>query len=370
MNRRVTIVTGSRADYGLLRPVIAAIRAEDRLDAEVMVTGTHLLGANPTSADVIADGPVGCTIPMQVDGETGRFADAIALGRGVSGFATAFADATPDVVLVLGDRIEAFAAASAAAVAGIRVAHMHGGDRAEGVADESLRHAISKLAHLHLAATARSAERLVAMGEEPSCTHLVGSPAVDGLATIEPLDDATYNELGAPEILFLLHPTGDAPDLERQRALDLLDRCRAAGRVLALEPNHDPGREAIMAALAERPDVRCISHLDRHRFIGLLRRCRMVAGNSSAGLIECAVLGVRCLDVGARQAGRERPLNVIRCANADNPGALALAVERTLGEPMPRYTHPYGDGRTGERVAELLATFDSDKHPIRKQNSY
>ncbi|MBT8486063.1 MAG: UDP-N-acetylglucosamine 2-epimerase, partial [Phycisphaerae bacterium] len=147
--KRIAVVTGSRADFGLLRPVIAAIAAEPELELRLVVTGTHLLPPSFTHETVSAQFDVATRIPMQVAGEVGRDADAAALGRGVSQLAQEFAESHPDVVLVLGDRIEAFAAAAAAAVGGRHVGHIHGGDRAEGVADDAMRHAITKLAHLH-----------------------------------------------------------------------------------------------------------------------------------------------------------------------------------------------------------------------------
>ena len=160
---------------------------------------------------------------MQVPGESGRLADARALGRGIAVLADILATISPDIVLVLGDRIEAFAAASAAAIGGIRVAHIHGGDRAEGVADESMRHAITKLAHVHFPASAESAQRILSLGEQPATIHLVGSPSVDGLAAMPALGDARYGELGAPEFVFLMHPCGRSDDAEYADAAAALD---------------------------------------------------------------------------------------------------------------------------------------------------
>ena len=146
--RSVAVVTGSRADFGLLRPVMQAIDDHAQLALRVFTVGSHLLGAKPTREEVEASFEVERTIQMQRPGAASRIADAEALGRGISQLASCFQDSPPDVIVVLGDRIEAFAAASSGAIAGIRVAHLHGGDRAEGIADESMRHAISKLAHV------------------------------------------------------------------------------------------------------------------------------------------------------------------------------------------------------------------------------
>jgi UDP-hydrolysing UDP-N-acetyl-D-glucosamine 2-epimerase len=367
--RSIAVVTGTRADFGLLCPVMSAIEAHPDLRLITCVTGCHLLPPSRTIDEVAEAFTITHTVEMQRPGQARRIADAAALGRGISGLAEVFDHDRPDVVLVLGDRIEAFAAAATASVAGIRVAHLHGGDRGEGIADESLRHAITKLAHIHLPATARSTERIIAMGEEPLRTHLVGSPAIDGIREIAPLDDGQYEALGRPDIVFLLHPTGKPDATERERAELLLKISRRYGRLLALHPNFDAGRDGILGAILDADDLRHVAHLRRIQFIGLLRRVRMIVGNSSAGLIEGAAIPVRCVNVGSRQAGREKPPNVINCPRWER-SLIEAALRRAAQEPVLSFQHPYGNGRTGERTAELLATFDSDKHPLSKQNTY
>lgn len=366
--RNIAVVTGNRAEYGLLRPVIQAISTHKALKLKLLVTGTHLLPPGRTVEQVQAEFPVAATIQMQVPGQSGRLADGEALGRGVSGFAAHFVTEAPDVVVVLGDRLEAFAAAAAASIAGIRVAHLHGGDRAPGVADEAMRHAISKLAHIHLPATARSAERLIAMGEEPSRVHLVGSPAIDCLAAMPAIDDRTYDELGRPDLVFLLHGQNRDDDDERLDALTLLAACSRYGRVLAIHPNFDHGRDGIIKAIRQA-DVPFREHLPRATFVGLLRRARALVGNSSTGLIECAALGTRCINVGPRQAGREKPPNVLDVPDWD-PKRLDAAIARAMSVPLSPFKHPYGNGQAGPRTAQVLASFNEDLHSLTKRNSY
>lgn len=373
--RRIAVVTGTRAEWGLLRPVCEAIRGERGLALQVVAGGAHLLAPARTIEEVRAFAPGLVEFAMQVPGDTGRLADARALGRGTAALADVFTAIAPEVVVVLGDRIEAFAAASAAAVGGIRVAHIHGGDRAEGVADESMRHAITKLAHIHFPASAASAHRILAMGEQPQTVHLVGSPSVDGLHAMAPLDDAAYRELGAPEYIVLMHPCGRSDAAEHADAAALLDAACARGRVLALMPNSDPGRAGIARAIAERcAQVRVAEHLPRARFVGLLKRpeIRALVGNSSAGIIEAAALGVRVVDVGARQRGRERAANVVHCPAADPhalAGALAEAARPVAVADHP-LRHPYGSGGAGARIARVLAHCDLATHPLQKLNAY
>ncbi len=369
--RKIAVVTGTRAEWGLLRPVCAAIRAERGLALQVVAGGAHLLAPARTIDEVRAFAPALVEFPMQVAGESGRLADARALGRGIAVLADHFASLAPDIVVVLGDRIEAFAAASAAAIGGIRVAHIHGGDRAEGVADESMRHAITKLAHVHFPASPESAQRILGLGEHPATVHLVGSPAIDGLADVAPLADTRYAELGSPEFVVLLHPCGRDEPSEYADACDVLDAALAHGRVLALAPNSDPGRGGIVRAISERLGaLRVADHLPREQFVGLLKRSELKAlvGNSSAGIIEASALGTRVVDVGTRQRGRERARNVVGCAVVERDAVMEAIAEAVMAPR--RTTSPYGDGTASTRIAAVLASFDASRHPIAKLNAF
>ena len=369
--RRIAVVTGTRAEWGLLRPVCESIRREPGLSLQVVAGGAHLLAPARTIDEVRAFAPALVEFPMQVAGETGRLADARALGRGIAVLADILATAAPDIVVVLGDRIEAFAAASAAAIGGIRVAHIHGGDRAEGVADESMRHAITKLAHAHFPASAESAQRILSLGEQPATVHLVGSPSIDGLAAMPPVSDARYSELGAPEFVFLMHPCGRPDDAEYGDASAALDAAMSRGRVLALAPNSDPGRGGIVRAIAERcGGLRIAEHLPREQFVGLLKRTevRALVGNSSAGIIEASAIGTRVIDIGPRQRGRERARNVVSCAVAERT-AIEEALDRALAA-RPEATTPFGDGGASARIARTLAELDFARHPLAKLNAF
>lgn len=357
--RTIAVVTGTRAEFGLLTSVMRAIDAHPKLRLCTIVTGTHLTAG--TWRDVRDAGfAIEAKVPMQNRGHTGRAADVVALGRGIAGLGEAFERLAPEVVLVLGDRIEALAAASAASVGGRRVAHLHGGDRAEGVADEAMRHAITKLAHLHFPVTAESRRRLIRMGEDPAATFNHGSPAIDALAGIIPADDA-------PELIVMQHPTGQSDDDEARAMRGTLAATRGHRR-LVLWPNHDPGRGGIVRAIERDARDEVADHLPRARFLAMLAGAKAIVGNSSAGLIEAAALRVPCVNVGSRQAGRQKPGNVIDCD--EGKAAVVAAVARALAVDMRRLRHPYGRGDTGERIAATLAALDLDAVPIRKRNRY
>jgi UDP-hydrolysing UDP-N-acetyl-D-glucosamine 2-epimerase len=363
--RTIAIVTGTRAEYGLLAPVIDAIDARRGLSSRLIVGGVHL--SSGTWKQITH--PIHARVPMQKRGETGRDADVAALGRGVANFGKAFAQLRPDVVLLLGDRIEIFAAASAASVGGYRVAHIHGGDRAEGVADEAMRHATSKLAHLHFAASAQSRRRLVRMGENPRYVFNVGSPAVAGLRDIAAIDNDTLAQLAVdpanPYVVVMHHPVGSS-DSDERRMMDAILCATAKQQRVVMAPNHDSGRNGIMRAIASH-GIQPITHLPRAQFLGLLKRCDMLLGNSSAGLIEASAVmpgGVKVINIGTRQGGRERPGNVIDC-DADE-----RAIRAAMRKPQRRCRHPYGKGDAPEQMAEILATIDLKAVPVRKCNSY
>lgn len=376
--RRVAVVTGTRAEFGLLEPVMHAVERSATLELSVIVAGTHFLPPAETWREVEArwGHRIGGEVPMQQSGHLGRFHDAIALSHGIAGMCSVFEQTSPGWIVVLGDRVEALAAAAAAAIGGLAVAHLHGGDRAEGVADESIRHAISKLAHLHLPATEQSAERLRRMGEDSDRVHVVGSPAIDALAAVRAADDALWEEAGAPSVVLLLHPIGDCDEQERRRASTIAGALTDE-RVLWLMPNHDPGREGVLMGCSEESVAQRwtrFDHMPRDRFLSVLARLGadrgVIVGNSSAGLIECAALGVPCVDVGERQGGRERPGTVVHVAG-ESIGEIREAISAARRIDRATASHPYGQGRAGENAAALLSRIDpTNRCLLRKRNAY
>jgi UDP-hydrolysing UDP-N-acetyl-D-glucosamine 2-epimerase len=393
--RRVLVITGSRSEFGLLRPVMQAVRKQTRLRLQVAVAGEHLLAPADTWKEVAAEFCIDAKVPMQRRADRGRLDHAAACARGMAGFAAAYKKLKPDWVVVLGDRIEAFAAASAASIAGIGVCHIHGGDRAEGIADEAMRHAITKLAHLHCAATKLSADRIRRLGENPAQVFVTGSPAIDGLDRVRPLSKAEADLLGDPTIVVLVHPSGISPEDDAgwaTTAFALASVCGASkhgcseregsSHALLVGPNCDPGSERIRERwheLQRRFGCKVVNHLPRGTFLGLLRRLSarggVLIGNSSAGLIEAAALKVRVINLGPRQNGRERGGLVVDMpdysdASCDSVRAAYSMLEKDRW-PSAGRSHPYGDGRAGPRIAALLAKTDPhDPALLRKRNSY
>ncbi|RNC82708.1 MAG: UDP-N-acetylglucosamine 2-epimerase (hydrolyzing) [Phycisphaera sp.] len=356
--RRIAIVTGTRAEFGLLRPVMHAVRDRNDLELMVIAAGSHLVQPAKTYYEIKQEFDVIDSVPMQTVGRVGRWHDVESTGKGVSRFARSFERLRPDVVVVLGDRIEAFAAASAASIGGIPLAHIHGGDLAEGVADEAMRHAITKLAHIHFPATETSASRIKRMGEPASRVHVVGSPAIDGLGGFDAMGDEQAQEFGDPRVVFLMHPIG-RPDEQEEAVASAALEAIGDRPTLCLMPNLDPGRVGIVRAIeAHDAHVTVCDHLPRREFVPLLKRLAsnggLLVGNSSAGLIEAGAVGLPVVNIGPRQSGRERGSNAVDAAG-ENAGAIADAIGHALELDRGSITHPFGDGSTGPRIAAELA---------------
>jgi UDP-hydrolysing UDP-N-acetyl-D-glucosamine 2-epimerase len=274
----------------------------------------------------------------------------------------------PDVVLVVGDRVEAFAAASAAHIAQIVVAHVHGGDRAEGVIDDSLRHAITKLSHIHFPATAASRDRIIRLGEDAGRVHLVGTPGIDGikrLAASAPLEYERHRYA-----LLVMHPDRGGSDVGV--ALDAIQKA-GIEQIVAIYPNNDPGADRIIRTLERRRSeiTSLLKNAPRERFLRLLRDAALLLGNSSSGIIEAASFGTPVLNIGPRQAGRERSENVtdVPCREADIRRAMARIWNG--GKPR-RFTgeNVYGREGAGRRIAGVLARVRLDNSLLRKLISY
>jgi UDP-hydrolysing UDP-N-acetyl-D-glucosamine 2-epimerase len=289
----------------------------------------------------------------------------------MSQLAHAFEELKSEIILIVGDRVEAFAAASAAHIGGRIVAHVHGGDRALGQVDDVLRHAITKLAHVHFPATKQSAQRIVSLGEDRWRIHRVGAPGIDGIAARANPQPWT-NRLA----LLVLHPVNADDRLEHRRAALVLGAVQSFDfdRIVIVYPNNDPGSEGIARCWQEHaadPRVVVQRNLARPAFLGLLRDAAVLVGNSSSGIIEAASFGTPVIDIGPRQQGRERSQNVTNVPYT--AGALHRALHRIWNRGQPRRfprRNLYGGRDTGLRIASILANLRVDDRLRRKLITY
>ena len=373
--RRVCFVTGTRAEFGLMRHTLLALKNDPRFTLQLLVTGMHLDASRGRSMDAIArEGwKIDAVVPWEAaTAGDARTAAAIATGSATAKIAAELARLRADIVLVVGDRVEAFAGAAAGHLSGRIVAHVHGGDRAMGLVDDSLRHAITKLAHVHFPATRQSAGRIIALGEDRWRVFRAGSPGLDGIrkeaapfGALLPYGPTGMKRRGYG--LLVLHPQSSEAGRERDFAAAVHAAARRSGleRWIIVYPNNDPGSQGI-AALWEKmektPDVRFHRDVPRRIFLGLMRDAAVLAGNSSSGIIEAASFGTPVLDIGWRQSGRERGDNVHHVAPTFAGVRRALRKILNQGQAV-RYVsaNPYGTGRAARTIVRKLATIDFEQ---------
>jgi UDP-hydrolysing UDP-N-acetyl-D-glucosamine 2-epimerase len=369
----VVVVTGSRADYGLLRPTIAALDADPRFELLLVAAAMHLSRRfGETFREIEEDG---FAIAERVETEPERDEPG-ALGRRLGAAAGAFTDALsrlePDVLLLLGDRYEQLAAALAAAGLGVPIAHLHGGELSEGSLDDAMRHSITKLAHLHFPAAREYGERICQLGEQPERVHVVGAAGIESIRTLELLDRGALSdalggiELGRPLIVLTLHPASLEPESAAAHAAEVMaaveELLADGGTVVVTLPNDDPGNEPVRAAALElagrRDDVHAFESLGQLRYLSLLSQADVMVGNSSSGLLEAPSFALPAVNVGERQRGRIIGPNVVPAA--PERGAVVAAARRALEaefrDRIRGAESPYGTGQVSARVLEVLAT--------------
>ncbi len=372
-NANIGVFTATRAEYGLLRPVLAAMEASAKISPLLIVAGAHLSARHgATLAEIEADGRrPAVLVPSPMAGDDGLSA-ARDMGATLAGCAEAYAALDLDAVMILGDRTEALAAAAAAVPLGLPILHLEGGHRTEGAVDDAIRHAITKLAALHFTAAEPYRRRLLQMGEAPERVFTVGSTGVDNLTVFgrsTPAEASAITGLDLPPgfLLITCHPETLSPLSPSDQIEAFLSGLASVEdrTVLITLPNADAGaraiRDAIAAFTAARAGrVRVAESLGARGYVAALTACAAVIGNSSSGMMEAPAAGIPVVNVGDRQAGRLRTPGVIDCPL--EAGAVADAIARaltpefqTLARSQPAH---FGDGHAGERIVSILEDTD------------
>lgn len=372
MTRRICIVTGTRAEYGLLKGLIAQIADHPALELSLVVTGAHLSPDHGmTVAEIETDGfPIAARLPILTNEDTPAGVSA-AMGAAMTGFGVEFARLQPSIVVLLGDRYEILAAAAAALIATIPVAHIAGGELTEGAIDESIRHAVTKLAHLHFVAAEDYRRRVIQLGEDPARVFTVGGLGGEAATTLDLLDRAALEEslelsLGTRSLLITFHPPTIDPKqagTQMQAMLDALDRLGEDVALIFTMPNADAGGRALAEQLdafaADRPNVRVFDSLGQLRYLSAMAQVSGVVGNSSSGLAEAPSFGVGTVNIGDRQDGRLRAQSVIDCApEAD---AIHAALQRLFSPEFAAVAqaaeNPNAKGDASRTITHVLADY-------------
>ena len=379
--RRICVVTGTRAEYGLLKPVMEEIR-NSGLQLRLVVAGMHLSHEFGNSYQVIErDGfEIAARIDMLLSGDN-HAAMAKSIGIGIYGMAQALESLDPDLVLVLGDRVEAFAGAVSGAGLNKIVAHLHGGEVTRGGLDESMRHAISKFAHLHFVATEGSRVRLIKMGERQDTIHRVGAPGLDPILNTKLLGlDQVAETLGivvkAPFLVIVQHPVSTDAEAAESQMRETLEAAKSVSlQSIVIYPNSDSGGRRMIEVIESyrgEPWLHIFRNLSHEMYLSLLKHAAVLIGNSSSGIIEAPSFHLAVVNIGSRQTGRERSNNVIDVSPARS--AISEAIHRALYDTEFRSSlcacvNPYGDGEASRRVVQVIRGLKVGPHILQKQLS-
>ena len=372
----VAVVTGTRAEYGLLRPVLQKLAAANTLCLRLLVTGTHLSKEyGYTVSEIETDAPLGIAIDERLDilsqpvGE-GRVATARRVALCLQGCTAYFEKTKPDAVLLLGDRYEIFAAAQAAALLGIPVAHISGGDVTAGADDDWFRHCVTKLAALHFPSCEAYRARVIRMGEEPGRVLNVGGLGDENirqlpLMSYEGLQVSLGFALPRPYALLTFHPETQSAQTPAEQVDALLAALQANPQLfyLCTKANADAGGEVINARLEafcrENADAALVASLGVLRYLSAMKHAALVLGNSSSGVVEAPSLGIPCVNIGDRQRGRLISENIICCpAEAEAiKSALQTALSPAFAEKARAAQSPYNGGDTSGKIVAALESF-------------
>ncbi len=377
--RKIAVITGTRAEYGLLFWIIKGIHESAELELQLIVTGMHLSPEfGLTVKEIENDGfTIVERVEMLLSSDT-EVAIATSMGLGMIGFARAFDRLRPDIVLVLGDRFEISAAVSVAVPFGIPVAHIHGGESTEGVMDELFRHAITKMSNIHFPSTLKYADRIIQMGEHQERVFCFGAPGLDSIHKLKLLKKQELsNKLKLPVErqwgVLTYHPVAHEDSSGKNQIETLLNTVKGFSEIywIITLPNADTGSRAIIKAIEvfvhENPEIACsFSSLGQLRYLSLLTNATIMVGNSSSGLIEAPSFELPVVNIGDRQKGRIRAANVIDAPTCDKnilEIAMDKAVSKEFRDSIQGLKNPYGDGHTSEKIVEILRTVSLSDMP-------
>lgn len=380
--RKICVVTGTRAEYGLLYWLMKEIENDLDLELQIIVTGMHLSPEfGLTYKEIEKEFTITKKIEMLLSSDT-SIGISKSMGLAQISFAECFEELKPDIVVVLGDRYEIFSAVSAAMIARLPIAHLHGGETTEGAFDESIRHSITKMAHLHFTAAEEYRRRVIQLGEHPERVYNVGGMGIENIQRLELLDKNTFEEsigfkLGKNNILVTFHPVtleNSTAAFQFQELLDALDTLKET-RIIFTKANSDTDGRIINQMIDEyvaknQENSAAFVSLGQIRYLSALRFMDAVVGNSSSGLLEAPSFKIGTINIGDRQRGRIQAKSVINCdPDSDQiQKAFKKLYSSSFKAALQKVINPYQQNHTSVKIKEILKTFDLSN--ILKKNFY
>jgi len=381
MKRKILYISGSRADYGLMKSVLFRIKNTPDLELHIAATGMHLLPEFGSTIDEIQQDGFTCHRIDATQVQDSKDSMALFIGCFIQKCVPVVNTIKPDFILLLGDRGEMLGGAIVGAYLGIPVVHIHGGE-ITGTVDEIARHAITKLSHIHLPATQESALRIIRMGEDPKNVYVVGAPGLEQTQERELLTPSEtgrkYNlDLSKPVILVLQHPVtldGKDPAYQMRQTLEAIQELNEQS--IIIYPNADAGGRAMIDEIKKFenfPNIQIFPTLGHKDFLSILRSSSVLAGNSSSGIIEAPSFGIPVVNIGTRQEGRTRGENVIESGYAKDE--IKTAIEYALHniefrEHAKNAKNPYGDGNSSSLIVDILEKTPITTDLIQKRLEY
>jgi GDP/UDP-N,N'-diacetylbacillosamine 2-epimerase (hydrolysing) len=380
--KKILVVTGTRAEYGLLRWVIDGIAESNLLELQLCATGMHLSPEfGLTFQEIEADGyQIDSKVEMLLSADTPS-AISKSMGLGLIGFADEFSRLKPDLIVILGDRFEIMCAATAATIARIPIAHLHGGEATEGCIDEAIRHSITKMSHLHFVAAEEYRKRVIQLGENPNRVFCVGGLGVDNILKLDllskqELEYALDFELGIKSMLVTFHPVTLECNTSGDQMRELLRSLSEFKdhKIIFTMPNADTdGREIfelIENFCSDNNNCQAFTSLGQLRYLSCLKYVEVVVGNSSSGLLEVPSFGIPTVNIGDRQKGRLKAVSIIDCEpkKSQITDEIKRAISSEFKEVCKHIKNPYGDGGASELIIRKIE--DTDLQNIVKKGFY
>jgi UDP-N-acetylglucosamine 2-epimerase (non-hydrolysing)/GDP/UDP-N,N'-diacetylbacillosamine 2-epimerase (hydrolysing) len=380
--RTIAVVTGTRAEYGYLQPLMNAIENDGELRLHPLITGTHLFPKFGNTYELVEhEFPSAVRIPMLLPGDTLKDM-ALYLASGVTNFAEYLNRNRPDILVVLGDRSESFAAALAAFYLNIPIAHINGGDVTGTTIDESIRHAITKIAHIHFVHAKKNAERLEKMGEEKKRIFITGALTLDTILHVPlPSKKELFNKYhlneGKRTFLVMFHPITTLPDKgysQLEKIFTVLDSLKE--QTVLFYPNVDAGGDQLRELIKNyesKSYLHTFVNMPHEDYLGLMKTVDVMIGNSSSGIIEAPSFHLPVVNIGSRQQGRERSINIIDVEPEKDK--ILAAINKALFDKrfltkIQKYENKFGDGRASERIVDILKKIELNESLIQKQITY